>query len=341
MNKVTNRAVARASIVLTAEQMEAYRNAEEQTPVEEAVKIDTLILPPVDPEEEPVAAFVQQLTARSVAKLSRQLSGKMDEADAAALQATIERTRLTDCVMETAGDLADSAISEVMERMSRIGKLDWVEPEQEVLVVPEPEPVIVDDEKEEEETSQVQEFEEKPSLAQLSIVTFSPKHPLLTTTLSPFTLSPAQTTFIDEAVEMVSSALYAGQNRDALSSVDYLLHTIRSGVDDFSFISGGVSDEARSEFAQLRTSITLLRANCLYAMAQYSESKALFDAVYQQRVNSKIATPFIVAEIQYCLAEWHRGQAEYNESEVYYTQVGGMIQIIVYDVINCDIYLCS
>ena len=80
-------------------------------------------------------------------------------------------------------------------------------------------------------------------------------------------------------------------------------------------------DQSHAEFLALRALITLIKANSFFAVADYENSKALYDYVFQVRVDIYGADHILVAEVEYHLAEWHRSQALYSQAEELFSQV--------------------
>lgn len=80
-------------------------------------------------------------------------------------------------------------------------------------------------------------------------------------------------------------------------------------------------DHSHTEFVTLRALITLIKANNFFAVADYENSKQLYDFVLKIRSMVYGDDHLLVAEVKYHLAEWFRAQALYTQAEELYLQV--------------------
>ena len=80
-------------------------------------------------------------------------------------------------------------------------------------------------------------------------------------------------------------------------------------------------DHSHPEFVTLRALITLIKANNFFAVADYENSKTLYEFVLKIRSMIYGDEHLLVAEVKYHLAEWFRSQALYTQAEELYLQV--------------------
>lgn len=81
------------------------------------------------------------------------------------------------------------------------------------------------------------------------------------------------------------------------------------------------NDHSHTEFVTLRALITLIKANNFFAVADYENSKQLYDFVLKIRSMVYGDGHLLVAEVKYHLAEWFRAQALFQQAEELYLQV--------------------
>lgn len=81
----------------------------------------------------------------------------------------------------------------------------------------------------------------------------------------------------------------------------------------------------------LQSTILLIEARNAFALAKYEETKQLLEEVFQLRMQTFGPQHWLMAESLFYIAEWHRSQALYNQSEPFYVQALAIVDKIIKD----------